>query len=336
MKKILLLTLCLSPFVAQATTLNESVEIAKTNNKTIKAEDYKLEATKSLKQEAIAEFLPSIKASGQYGQRKSSAVISGNKTGYNSNKVEELSAEQPIFDGFGSVAKLDEANHKISSAAAQNRSKKQEIALKAAQVFCDLFRYEQLVATQKNSEELAQQISYLAERRKTKRVIDKSDAIKFEYELAQVKTKSFEYEAKLVQAKFSYRDIVGEVHFGLQLPEIPVEKFDEKTTVEKAIINNENLKSYRFAHLATKSSYDIQKSAFSPKISVVGSINRQDNAIYFNGRDYQNRAVYLNVAVPIFQKGVEYSNLDKTRNEMSAAREEIEVTKSELIKDVGQ
>jgi outer membrane protein len=321
---------------ASATSLEEAIDIAKSNNKTIKAEDYKLEATKSLKSEAFSEFLPSVKASGQYGQRKSSATTSSASKGYNSNRVEEISAEQPIFDGFGSVAKMHEADYKINSAASQNRSKKQEISFKVVQAYCDLFRYEQLLKIQKNSEELTEEISQLATTRKTKRVIDKSDAIKFEYEIAQVKARRFEYESKLMQAKFAYRNIVGDLHFGLHLPPITPEKFDERTSVEKAIANNENLKSYRFKHLASQSSYSVQKSEFSPSVSVVGSISRQNNAIYLNGQDFQNRSVYLNVSVPFFQKGVEYSNLNKTRNEMSAAREEVEVAKDELIKDVGQ
>ncbi|MBU6140673.1 MAG: TolC family protein [Proteobacteria bacterium] len=337
MRKILpTILFILSASSAYATSLDEAIETAKLNNKTIKAEDYKLEATKSLKSEAIAEFLPNVKASGQYGQRKSSAVISGGNYGYNSNKIEEISAEQPIFDGFGSIAKMNEADYKINSAASQNRSKKQEISFETAQSYCDLFRYEQLLRIQKNSEELAEEISQLATRRRDKRVIDKSDSIKFEYELSQVKTRRFEYDSKLTQAKFTYRSIVGDLHFGLQLPSIAPEKFDEKTTMEKAISNNENLKSYRFSHLASQSSYSIQKSEFAPSVSVVGSISRQNNAVYLNGRDFQNRSVYLNVSVPFFQKGVEYSNLDKTRNEMSAAREEVEATKSNLIKDVGQ
>lgn len=336
-KKTLIFVSCfLFATSASATSLEEAIDVAKSNNRTIKAEDYKLEATKSLKSEAFAEFLPSIKASGQYGQRKSSAVVSGGNPGYNSNKVEELSAEQPIFDGFGSIAKMNEADYKINSAASQNRSKKQEISFETVQAYCDLFRYEQLLKIQKISEEFAEEISQLATRRKTKRVIDKSDAIKFEYELSQVKSKRFEYDSRLAQAKFTYRNIVGDLHFGLQLPTITPEKFDEKTTVEKAITSNENLKSYRFSHLASQSSYSVQKSEFSPSVSVVGSLSRQNNAIYFSGRDYQNRSIYLNVSVPFFQKGVEYSNLDKTRNQMSAAREEVEVAKSELIKDVGQ
>ena len=332
----LLLTVSYPSLFVHATTLTESIEIAKTNNRIIKAEDYKLEATKSLKSEAIAEFLPNVSVSGQYGERKSSATANGGNSGYNSNRVEELSIQQPLFDGFGSIAKYNQADYKIRSAAAQNLSKKQQIAFETTQAYLNLFRYERLFSIQKSSEDAAQEIALLAEKRKSKRFIDDSEAIKFEYEYSQVKTQRFEYETRLTQAKFAYRDLVGELHQNLQLPEIKAEKFDEKIAVEKALTTNENFRSYRLNHLAAKSEYSAQKSEFSPSLSIVGSMNKQENALYFNGRDFINRSVYLNVSVPLFQKGVEYSNLSKARNQMSAAREEVEVAKSELIKNVGQ
>ncbi len=96
-----------------ATTLEEAIESAKINNKNLKVEDYRLEATKSLKGEAMAEFLPSVSASGQYGERKSNntSSVNGGNQKYNSNRVEELKAEQPLFNGFGSIAKYNEADY---------------------------------------------------------------------------------------------------------------------------------------------------------------------------------------------------------------------------------
>jgi outer membrane protein TolC len=55
---------------SQATTLDEVVETAKSNNRTIKMEDYKLKATETLKKEALGDFLPNVKASAQYGSKK--------------------------------------------------------------------------------------------------------------------------------------------------------------------------------------------------------------------------------------------------------------------------
>jgi outer membrane protein len=319
---------------AKATNLNDAIDIAKANNKNIKFEDYKLEATKSLKSEARGAFLPSLSASGQYGQRKSNSGSNANN--YNSNQVEELKVEQPLFDGFGSIAKYNEADYKVQSATTQNHSRKQEITFEAVRSYCDLFRHQEIVKIHRKNIEVADQISELAKIRKKGKFIDESDSIKFQYELENTRTKQFEAESKLLKAKFEYRNIVGELHENLTVPTIKEEKFDERKTVELALTNNQNLKSYRLNYLASKSAYSAEKSAFAPSVSMVGSVSRQKNPLYLSGQDISNRSVYVNVSVPIFQKGVEYSNLSKASNQSSAAREELEVNKSELIKNVGQ
>jgi outer membrane protein len=319
---------------AGATNLNDAIDIAKANNKNIKFEDYKLEATKSLKSEARGAFLPSVSASGQYGQRKSNSGSNANN--YNSNQIEELKVEQPLFDGFGSVAKYNEADYKVQSATTQNHSRKQEITFEAARSYCDLFRHQEIIKIQQENIEVAEKISELAKRRKKKKFVDESDAIKFQYELENTRAKQFEAESKLLKAKFEYRNIVGELHENLTAPTIAEEKFDERKTVELALTNNQNLRSYRLNYLASKSAYSAEKSAFAPSVSMVGSVSRQKNPLYLSGQDISNRSVFLNVSVPIFQKGVEYSNLAKASNQSSAAREELEVNKAELIKDVGQ
>jgi len=337
--KKLLSSLFLAAFFygnAHATSLSDAIEIAKINNKTIKFEDYKLEATRSLKTEAMGAFLPSVSANGQYGERKSDNRSAVNNGKYNSTQTEELKAEQPIFNGFGSIAKYNEADYKVQSAASQNQSKKQEITFETVRVYCDLFRHQEIVKIQQESEELAGKIAELAKSRRHKKFVDESEAIKFKYELSNVVTQNFEAKTKLTKAKFEYRNIVGDLHSDLQTPTFKKEKFEERTAVEKALANNHNLKAYRMNYLASKSAYNAEKSSFSPTVSLIGTVSRQKNVLYLGGQDFTNRSVYMNVSVPLFQKGVEYSNLSKADNQKSAAREELEVNKEELIKDLGQ
>ncbi len=325
---------------ATAASLSDAINSASVNNRTIRSQDYKLEATKSLKDEAKAEFLPNISASGQYGERKSNASIQTastvNRNQYNKNQVEELKVEQPVFNGFGSMAKYDQANYKIQSATLQNRSKKQEIMNDVVVAYCDVLRYQDLVHFIDENKKLNEEIFNLAKKRKSHKIVDESDLIKFRYELASAETKSFEATSKLASANSQYLNLVGESPKALQIPQIKEETFDEKTTLQTALSNNPNLKSYYMAYLASKSGYAIEKSAFSPSVSVVGAVNKQKNALYLNGQDFINRSVYMNVSVPIFQKGVEYSNLAKAKNESSAAREDYEAVKDELLKNLKQ
>ncbi len=319
-----------------ASNLEDAIAIAKANNKTIKFEDYKLQAAESLKDEAVGAFLPNVSASGQYGKRKSN-INNGraNNTGYNNNRVEELRAEQPIFDGFGSIAKYNEADYKVRSATLQNQSKKQEISFEAVRVYCNLFRYQEILKIQEENKRLIGQIYELAKNRNKKKILDKSDVIKFEYELSEGETHYFEALNKFSKSQFEYQNVIGELHKDLIMPTITKEKFDKATATHNALLNNHNLRSYHFNYLASKSAYSAEKSAFAPSVSLVGSISKQQNAIYLNGSNFENRTVSLNVTVPLFQKGVEYSNLSKAKSQSSAAREELEVNRGNLTQEIG-
>ncbi len=319
---------------AAATTLEEAIAIAKSSNKTIKAEDYKLEVAQALKGEALAAFLPDVSINAQYGERKSNARGSGNK--YGSNKVEELKIDQPLFDGLGSMAKYNEAEYKIKSATSQNHSKKQEITFETVSAYCELFRYKEVLRLQESNKKFNDDIFNLVKNRQRKRVLDDSDLIKYQYELSNAETRYFEASSKLMKAKFEYRNVVGEVAQDLVLPNIPEQIFDEKATVETVIDNNDNLRSYHFNYLATKSAYKAEKSAFAPSASLVASVSRQKNSLYLADQQFENRSVYLNLSVPLYHKGIEYSNLSKASSQSSAAKEEFEVAKEELIKNVGQ
>lgn len=317
---------------SHAIILDEAVEIAKNNSRAIKMHDYKLKATETLKTEALGEFLPSVKASAQYGSRKTNYSLS--KSGHYETK--ELEVEQPLFSGFKSVSKYKEADYKVKSATSDNKNKKQEIVLAAITAYCDLFRYREIFRLQKESKDLADKFFALARRRGDARVIDEAEVIKFRYESSNAETRYFEASNKLAKAEFEYRNIVGELHQNLHKPSVKEEHFDEKNLIETAMENNHNLKSYHFNYLASKAAYNAEISSLSPTVSLVGSISEQRNAFYYSGQDYRNKSAYVNVSVPIFQKGVEYSNIIKAGHEKSAAREELEVTRESLIKELSQ
>jgi outer membrane protein TolC len=54
-----------------AETIQDAIDIAKASNRNIKLERIRLDSTKTGKTQALAEFLPSVKASLQYGNRNS-------------------------------------------------------------------------------------------------------------------------------------------------------------------------------------------------------------------------------------------------------------------------
>ncbi|MSP34000.1 MAG: TolC family protein [Rickettsiales bacterium] len=320
---------------ASATNLRDAIDTAQANNRNIKLEQIRLNSVKTEKTKAIAEFLPNVSANASYGQR--SSYYQGQTYDRSTKQTtQEIKLEQPIFDGLHSVSKYREANYKIKSGSAKTSDKIQEISFAAAQRYCNLFRYQELIKLQEENKELGKKFFSLVKRRKDVRIIDKADIIKFTYETSLTEEKYLDALNRLHKAKFDYQNVIGELHDNLIKPEIAEEEFSKDKVLEFALANNYNIKSYHYSYLASKAAYNAEKSNFLPKVSVVASASKQDKVVYLNNQDLNSQSVFLNVSVPIFQKGVEYANVSKAGYDKDAAMEEYEITKDGVIKEVKQ
>ena len=316
-------------------SLSDAISIAQANNRNIKLEQIRLNSIKTEKTRAIAEFLPNVSANISYGQRNS-FYQGQNFDRSTKQRSEEIKVEQPIFDGLHSVSKYREANYKIKSGKSKTSDKIQEISFAAAQSYCNLFRYQELTKLQEENKKLGKKFSELISQRKEAKIIDKADIIKFTYETSLVQEKYLDALNRFSKAKFDYENIVGELHEKLIMPEITEEEFNKEKVLESALVNNNNIKSYHFNYLASKAAYNAEKSNFLPKVSLSASSSTQDKVVYLDNQDLKQQTVFLNVSVPIFQKGVEYANVSKAGYDRDAAKEEFEITRDNIIKEVNQ
>lgn len=320
---------------ALATNLSDAIATAQANNRNIKLEQIRLNSVKTEKTRAIAEFLPNISANAGYGQRNS--FYQGQTYDRSTKqKTEEIKLEQPIFDGLHSVSKYREANYRIKSGSSKTSDKIQEISFAAVQSYCNLFRYQELSKLQEENKKLGKKFLELVGHRREARIIDKADIIKFTYETSLTEEKYFDALNRLNKAKFDYQNVIGETHDNLIKPEIVEEEFGKDKVLESALTNNYNIKSYQYSYLAFKAAYNAEKSNFLPKVSIVASAIKQDKVVYLNNQDLNSQSVFLNVSVPIFQKGLEYANLSKASYDKEAASVEYEITKDGVIKEVNQ
>ncbi len=330
-----LIFIVLLPSLAGAANLKDAVDIAQANNRNIKLEKIKLDATKTLKGEAMAEFLPNVSANAQYGQRNShyNGQLYDNST---KQKIQELKVEQPIFDGLHSVSKYREAGYKIQSGDSKTADKIQEISFAAAMSYCNLFRYQEIVASYEEIAALGKEFANLAARRRKLKVIDNAEIIKLNYEVAVLEEKRLDAINRFSKAKIEYQNVVGELHTNLNPPEVYIEEFEPNKILQAALMNNHSIKSSHYNYLASKAAYNAEKSNFSPKVSMTASASKQEKVVYLNNQDLSSRSVFLNVTVPFFQKGVEYSSMNKARYEKDAALEEYEIAKQNISKEVNQ
>lgn len=333
--KLIILISLLSSQKAFAINMFEAIELAKDNNRNIKLEKIRTKVTEVGKSEAIAEFLPKITASATYGQRYSYYSGQTNDSSLRQS-TRQLNVEQPIFDGFHSVSKYKEAKYKIKSAHLKTSDKILEISFEAVQAYSNLFRYEKILSLQKQNQQLAEKFLKLAQRRKDIRIIDNNDIIKFEFETSIAKEKYLDSLAKFNKAKIDYLNVVGEIHNSLKEPRIIDKEFDVEEIIQNVLQGNKKIESSRYEYLASKFAHSAEKSNLSPKLFLTASVERQESVIFLNNRDLNNRSLFLNLTVPIFNKGIEYSNIAKARYEKEANLEEYEITKDQMIQEAKQ
>ena len=332
------LTIILLFFVMQnshATTINDAIVEAKTGNRNIKLEKLRAKAVRSKKREAIAEFLPSVKVKASYGQRRSHYYGNRNDSSLRQSS-RELVIEQPIFDGFHSVSKYREASYQLKSANLKSLDKVQEISFAAAQAYCELYRYQKVANLQEQNFNLAKRFLSLAKRRKYFKIIDKADIIKFQFEASINEEKSLDAKTRLNKARIDYVNVIGKLDGDLSKPVIPKEHFSEDKIVSQVLHGNKSVESSRNSYVASKYAYKAERSNLSPKVYLTGTMDKQESVIYLNNRDLTNRSLFVNLSVPLFNKGIEYSNIAKARYQKQSALEEYEIAKENIIKDASQ
>jgi outer membrane protein TolC len=326
-----LILLVFSPKSVFSVTLEEAISYAEVNSNNIQLENYRLEAAKTLKIEAISAFLPNIRANLRYGQKKDNHDLRDKS--FNHEGIEEIRAEQPLYDGMRSVSKYQEADYKIKAALAQNNDKKQEVAFNAANAYLELFRYQEISKLQKQNKAFADKILSLVTRRKEVRIIDNSEIIKFNYEIAAIEEKYLNSISKFLKAQFDYQNVIGKLDDNLKAPNLKADLLKSDQIIATILAKNYYLQSSHYNYLASKLNYSAEKSKLLPSVSLAGSISREKNVTYLQGKDLNAKLISLNIAIPIFSGGVEYANIIRAKNQSLASLKEYEIGKDNLLKE---
>lgn len=330
---------CLS-FNSFAATLEQVLQKILVNNQEIQLEKSRLETVRATKGDAISEFLPDLRATYQTGKQKNDAtnIDRGDLDKRNDQNVQRLNLNQPIFNGFTGYNKSKEISYNIESAKKQFDVRKDEILLSGVDVYLKLYNAKQLKELkEKNLQNIEKSLELI---RKRSRLGEASviDVTEYQNKLLQAQLEKINQEKEIIAFEEEYRRIVGEVDEDLIPIEIDKGKIpkQEEEVVSSAINNYPALKQYEFKVKSSRSALNQAKGEFLPKAELSASISKEENITYLDNSDLKSQAVFLNVSIPIFQKGKEYSNLNKAGKELSQAKYELKVIALNLEKDARQ
>ena len=334
LKKIFIGTLI---FVIQtsyvgAKTIDQSINDAINNSKELKAREYYLKSAKSYQYEGYIEFLPEVSASVQYGEKKNNRLENDDRFQDEENRT--LTLSQPLFQGFGGVQKLKQGKNTYLSSLNSYNNFKQELVIKAISNFLNLHKARKKVEISKENKEFHEKI--LEQIKLRKNLISESEKINYEINFANSISSLEESESELEQAISDYKILTGKIDENLNLPEIDEKDFEDNHDSYNLSSKHPAVKEKYHSYIASKANSKISISEFSPTANLVLTRRDQKDVVYLGGDDLEEKSIYLDVTIPIFQKGLEYSNLSKTRNEERAKKYEYEHVRDEISEEISR
>ncbi len=145
--------------------------------------------------------------------------------------------------------------------------------------------------------------------------VTRTDVAQSEARLSVARSQVISAEGSLISAIARFERVIGYKPEGMlsqpsELPELPA-------TLEEALNHSrmENPELLAAIHRAKSSEYDVwtNKSAILPRVDLVGNMSRQKGGSGFS-RSFDQDSLAVEVSIPIYQAGTEYSRVREAKN----------------------
>jgi outer membrane protein TolC len=306
----LLITLTAQPSFSSGITLQQAVEYAYQNNEEIKAQEFSLAASGSLKTRAVVGgFLPQVAIDINQGDKK--FKIGDNATVNGSVDTRDFSVSQDLFNGGKSVFDIKRANAVEQKERFSLLSKKQDIALQVVKSYADILKYHDLFELGNENIESYKNILDHTRKKLQARDTGKADLAKAEADYISAVNDQANVNNNLLSAQANFIKLTGfradEIR---ELAVFSKAKIDQKfvnlnqiQTEELALKNNPDLKAAEQNQRAAKFESFIAKSNLSPTATFKYQVSEDKKSLFFNNQRQRNDSFFVNFHIPLFSSG---------------------------------
>lgn len=291
-------------------------------NPRIKAERQRQEATDESVAQAVSGFRPNL--TGSYNRGRQRTSFDGADWSSSTSEDKGLTISQPLFRGFGTIAGYRSAVQRVMAGAYQLYAVEQQVLLEAIAAYMNVVANVSILDLARNNRDvLHKQLDASLERFNVGEVT-RTDVAQSEARLSQAKTQVISSEGRLISSIAEYERVVGHKPEGQlvtpdNIPELPATL---KEALAQARAANPELLSA--VHAAKSSDHDVsvRKSVILPTVSLVGSMNRQEGAGVLGSSQFDQDSLTLQVSVPLYQSGAEYSRVREAKSVARQRKEE--------------
>ena len=315
-----------------ANTLNGALVQAYQNNPQLNAERARLRATDEGVPQALSGYRPQVTATADIGvQTFDTQSTVGNVNGTTVPRGVGITATQTIFNGLRTANRTRAAESGVFAGREGLRVMEQQILLDAATAYMNVLRDTAILDLQRrNVEVLEEQLRQTRDRFNVGEVT-RTDVAQAESRLAAARSQALQAESNLVTSRAIFRRVIG-VDPGTLAAGTPVDRLSPPTlggAIAAGAIENPSITAAMYGVDVQLLQVKIAEGALYPTITVQGNVQQRWDTSPTTQSTFTASAVGQ-IAIPIYQGGVEYSLIRQSKETLSQQRLNLELTRDQV------
>ncbi len=318
---------------ANAETLKEALAAAYESNPQLDAQRAALRVTDEGVRRAKANYFPTI--TGNYNRREAEQrtfVVdqdgqpidrAGNPIAIppfvgNDNENYSLTADQNVFRGLRTHNEIQQAKANVSAGRAQLIQVEQTVLLDGVTAYMDVLRDESVRELNENNVQVLDRQLQASRDRFRVGEITRTDVAQSEARLEGAKAQLSTSEAQLAASRATYERVIGRApasleHSGGEISLPP----SLEDAVELAVQESPAVDQARHAEYAARKGIHVAEGQLAPTVTLRAQISENIGTTFVGeipvDLDNVSRAVTLNVSVPLYAGGANYSDIRRAK-----------------------
>ena len=277
----------------------------------------KLKASNQEIAKVLGENRPKINFESRIGTDKTDTIntASVEKTQYNNPRSISIDITQNVYDSGKKIKKLEQQEAKIFSHRADLFAQEQEVLLKTAKTYLNLYEAIELNKLAKNNYKVLKQHLEATESRFEVGEVTITDLSQAKARLLRANANEIKTRGEIEIEKSNYFSLVGKNP--PKLLTFPKDKYflpqSLKEVIKISLKNNPKIISYGLIKKASFLDISVAAIELLPKVDLnVSAQKAWDPNTFFN--EYENFKVDLSVKVPLYNGGTNYANVRQKRH----------------------
>jgi len=339
-----------APGPLAAETIEAALAKAYQNNPQLNAQRAIVRQTDEGVPEALSGYRPTISANATVGREyvdtkqeipplppNLPAGVSFEAKGLTTPRAVGLSGTQTLFNGERTANSVRKAESQVAAARQTLRMMEQSVLLSAATVYMDMSRDSANLEVQHNNARVLERTLQDTRNRFAAGQVTSTDVAQAEAQLAAGQANLHAAESTLMTTRANYRRIIGVEPANLA-PASPVDRLAPSTlnaAIALGIAENPSVTAALYGVDVAQLQVKIAEGALWPTLTGQYNIQQQYEPQLLNPKLFTN-SVMLNLSVPLYQGGAEYSAIRLDKENVDQQRLNVDQVRDQARADVVQ